>query len=182
MKHIDALSVHRFDVSTVLDKHADQAHVAVEASEVEGRETIVATTWRVEPHLQLILPLTPLFLFVYEAVFCLPTSAIQVTAFVRLVRQDELDEDLTGFLDILVGGVVDGRVSALVIDVEDIELVFGRIQVILELGEVHPLDELEDELFLAALLQRRIERLEGHPRVLSREVSSAVRRRVLLLK
>ena len=151
MQHIDALSVHRVDISTVLDKHADQAHVAMEASKVEGRETIVTTTWRVEPQLQLILPLALLFLFVYEAVFRLPTAAIQVIAFFRLIGQDELDEDLAGFLDVLVGGVVDGRVSALVIDVEDIELVFGRIQVILELGEVHPLDELENELFLAAL-------------------------------
>lgn len=73
------------------------------------------------------------------------------TCLIRLVRQNELNENLTCFLDVFVRGVMNRRISALVIDIEDIELVFCRIQVILELAEVHSLDELEDELLLSTL-------------------------------
>ena len=124
----------------------------METSEMESCETIVTTTRGVEPSLQLTFLLNLLFLFVYETVFSLSTSTIHVaTCLIRLVRQNELNENLTCFLDVFVRSVMNRRISALVIDIEDIELVFCRIQVILELAEVHSLDELEDELLLSTL-------------------------------
>ena len=124
----------------------------MEASEVKSCEAIVTTTRGIEPSLQFTFLLNLLFLFVYETVFSLSTSTIHVaTCLIRLVRQNELNENLTCFLDVFVRSVMNRRISALVIDIEDIELVFCRIQVILELAEVHSLDELEDELLLSTL-------------------------------
>ena len=125
----------------------------MEASEVESCETIVTATWSIEPSLQLTFLLNLLFLFVDETVFSLTTSTIRIgTCLIRLVRQNELDENLTCFLDVFVRGVMNRRISTLVIDIEDIELVFCCIQVILELAEVHSLNELKDELLLPTLL------------------------------
>ena len=154
MQHVDSLSIYGIDVGSVLYKKMDQTHIAMEASKVKSCEAIVTPTRSVQPRLQLTLPLALLFLPIYAAVCRFSASSIQVSiSLLRSVRQNELNENFTGFLDIFVGGVVDWRVSALVIDIEDIEFVFCRVQVIFELVEVHTLNELEDELLLPALLQ-----------------------------
>ena len=61
------------------------------------------------------------------------------------------------------------RVTTFIIDRDNIEAVLGRIEMSLKLSKLHVFDKSEDLFFLASILQRRVEGLEGQAWVLRSE-------------
>ena len=134
MKHVDSLSILGINICTVLDKQSNQAHVAVESTEVQGSEAIITTTMSVKPLLENGLPVVMTTASGNDSLVSrLTTATVKMTSCCSLLLKDEFDKYLTCPFDVLISCIVNWRVSTLVKDIHDVKLIFCRVQVLSQL-------------------------------------------------
>ena len=121
MEHVDTLAVYCEYVGTVLDEQANHADIAVESSKVKCREAVIALTVLVQPLLKMLSPGFTLAFLHHTWVTSLTTATIVWLALDVFIAQNEVNQNLTGTLMVLVRRIHERSVSALVVDRNNIK-------------------------------------------------------------
>ena len=110
------------------------------------------------------------------------TPAIEQSCILFLIlAQNKIDQNLHCLVNVFVSRIVDWRIPTLIVDGQQVVLVFRIFQMLLQLWKIHALDVLEHKFFIALLFDRGVEGLELNTRILvCLEVAAGALREALL--